>query len=618
MFFAPIQSFFNDRPAIVWQSQNAAHYPPYSQSPPSAPVPPVPSTAQTSPPATVSRSPQELFVANFACTAATEKNDPSVPAGFDTAINVSCTQGYVTPQAPGKPMQLLRNLEPATEVSSPIGPGVPQAGETASEAQSAPQPQSAASRTEAVPPLLNSFVLQFRGNFAPGNLGTSVGFNASAIEPPSTDSTTQPASTDSRTQPASADLLVAFRSTGIGVETNGSFTAYLPDTGSSLGVAGSTDSGQAPNKRYGWSAPGPGMYDLSLFRQADGSAVLSIMHAGTVNNSASFLIPALPLPVCSSPCGARGSEAGLQQFEIVGTTPGTDRIAGALYQFGPTGEDRQSSTRELVLPAQHEGGYRAGAFLRWYITAGGAPCKPGAPSCMNVWAVIPPAYDPQRKNKWLVAAHGYGEDGQIFQQEYNTKGATVSDTLWNQGYVLVTLDNVNQNCYGNQQCVTDIANAVAQVRGALSLEDDPYAMADSMGGEQMLNAITHGIIHPKAFAGFCINTNLKWQNDPAHGKQAPLIKTAYHFHSAADYPTATAGYDPLLAEGEALNRLTSVPMILFESPTDPIVDKVANTDAFAAMLKRAGGNVRVVSTTGGHLAPSNFQGQVVADFFSAH
>ncbi len=506
-------------------------------------------------------------------------------------------------------MQLLRNLELETAVSSPVGPGAPPKGEAPPDTQDLPQPQSAASHAEAVQPFLNSFVLQFRGNFAPGNPGTSVGFNANSI---------QPAATDAGTQPASADLLVAFRSTGIGLENNGRFTVYLPNGGSPIGVAGTTDSGPAPNKRYGWTAPGPGMYDLSLFRNADGSAVLSIMHPGTVNNSASFLVPNLPLPVCSSPCGAQGVEGGLQQFEIVGTAPGTDRIAGALYQFGPTDRSGQSAATKPMFPAPHQSGYRAGALLRWYIGAGGESCTPGARSCMNVWAVIPPTYDPQRKNKWLIAAHGYGEDGQIFQQEYNTEGATVSDTLWNAGFVLVTLDNVDQNCYGNQQCVTDVGNAVAKVRGELSLEDDPYAMADSMGGEQILNAITHGVIHPKAFAGFCINASLKWQNDPTRGKQAPLIRTAYRFQAAADYRTATAGYDPLLAQGEALNRLTGVPMILFESPTDLIVDKVANTDALAAMLKRAGGDVRVVSTTGGHLAPSNFQGQVVADFFNAH
>ena len=175
------------------------------------------------------------------------------------------------------------------------------------------------------------------------------------------------------------------------------------------------------------------------------------------------------------------------------------------------------------------------------------------------------------------------------------------------------MTNTVQNCYGNAQCNNDVA-AVAQLyKSKLSLEPEPYVLADSMGGLTMLNAISAGIIHPKAAVGWAISTDLQW--DYNFGGGHILITEDYRISATNPYPMATAGYDPMLVVNAAY---AAVPFTLWASYDDTIVLRSANTDRFAAVVNKRGGHVVVNSASGEHLDSSNFVPSEVVAFFDAH
>ena len=502
------------------------------------------------------------FQADFTCSRIAEESTFATPTGFNLARNQQCDQGFVFPLAPGSPMSLVRSL-----AGSRGAPDEPTAG------------------PEAFVPA----IVQARLNISPGANMASVGFHAAPAGTFSTD--------------PEKHLLVAVTPAGFGLNSGGNFDLLAPVGGSARGTRGSTDSGLG----LGWAALPAGVYDATLVVPEEGSVLVSLVRAATLNNRHSFRLPMPTLPVCDAPCGELQGEGGLQNLEVNGIDAG-DRIANVAYVAGPVRSSR------MALP-QGEAA-RAGLLLRWYIGADGSTCEAGSTQCTNVWAWVPPGFAGTADTPWVMAFHGYGEDGQMVQREYNNDGANVSDTLYQQGYVIVSIDNVDQNCYGNKQCVADVKNAMATVSSALTLAPKPYLMADSMGGEQMLNAVSHGVVSPRAMVGFCINTSLRWQYYT--NGQAIRVQAAYDFDDDADYADATDGYDPLLASGEALSNLTQVPTLLFESSTDHIVAKKANTDAYAAMIHKAGGKVTVVLTKGDHLDPSNFPGARVSKFFKLY
>lgn len=525
----------------------------------------------------------ESFYSDFTCPIASGSTS-AVPSGWDVAVNHNCYSGFVVPTASGTPMTLVRNLPYAGFI------GLSQA---------------------------TQYGLQFRAYYTGTANAVAVGLSAAVNKAVNT------------TPALSYDAVIT--ASGFGVaDKSGTPTIYWPLT--TTPVAGSTDSGFGT---IGWGAPPIGnLYDVSLFVPNDGTAILSVMRKGTVNNSASFRLPHVTLPVCVSPCGSVGTAAGPQNLEVNGLT-GNDRIMDVALSIA-SGDTSTS----VGYPIPHRSGYYGGpAMLRFYVSATGLSCTTGGVigacsdgttcgttvRCQTVYAWVPPLYDRRGPSKWALFAHGYGEDAQIVQLQYNSGApANVSDTLFRKGYVLVSAENTVANCYGSPQCVVDLKNAVAVVKSALALAGQPYVIADSMGAEQVLSAIAQGVITPKAFYGVCINASLAWQNSslsfPNGGNQAANIEAAYSFTNPSLYSTATAGYDPLLAAqtaGIAQQRLASVPTLLYATPTDTAVAESYNTDAYAAAINAVSpGEVTVVACSGNHQDPSCFNGAAVASFFA--
>jgi hypothetical protein len=223
--------------------------------------------------------------------------------------------------------------------------------------------------------------------------------------------------------------------------------------------------------------------------------------------------------------------------------------------------------------------------------------------------MVPASYNPKAASRWVIYFHGYGETADvILSGEF---GNTMQE-LVNHGYVVVAMNNTVQNCYGNAQCSKDVAALIQNYRSVLNLEPEPYAIAESMGGFTMLNAIAAGVMHPKAAVGWSLNTNLAWAY--AYGA-GPVIAADYEITQSNSYQLATAGYDPMLDEAKTF---AAVPFELWSSYADEVVPRAENTDPFAGLVNAAGGHVTVKTSTGGHLDESTFRAGAVVDFFNKH
>ncbi len=428
-------------------------------------------------------------------------------------------------------------------------------------------------------PQATQFTVSARMKYIAGsNIGASIGFNAAPEKTVSTNT--------------ALHVLLTLTSNGWVLDNQGTTTQLQPTAGSNSGTHQTTDSGPNPGGGYyGWNPEANGTYDATLMIPGDGSIIVSIVALGSPQNSVSFRLAGQTLPTCASPCGTRGAAAGLQNVEV-DAFGGADRIGEVAYSIG--------GPRPTSYDIPHRSGYyNGGMMLRWPVTG-------------NLWAWIPPGYMRNAPNKWVIVSHGFNETSQVVQTEY----LQVTNLLMQQGYVIVALDNNTQNGYGNASNMTDIQTALATVRASLSLAPQPYMLADSMGGFQMLNSVAMGAITPKALVGFCINTNLGW--DYTAGGAAAPIMADYGISGSNPYAAATAGYDPMLDVGSPLDKLIAVPMLLFSSPGDTVVLKSQNTDPFAARVNAAGGNVSVVQTTGNHLDQSNFNGPAVLSFLSSY
>ena len=225
-------------------------------------------------------------------------------------------------------------------------------------------------------------------------------------------------------------------------------------------------------------------------------------------------------------------------------------------------------------------------------------------------AEIPRTYVGGVPNRWVLFFHGYNQDAStILGGSYGE----VEAALLNAGYVVIAMTNTTQNCYGNAQCNADVAAVAKLSKSELSLQPEPFVVADSMGGFTVLNAISAGVLHPKAVVGWCVNTDLGW--DYALGGAATPITADYSISNAHPYAVATAGFDPMLQGGAVY---ASTPFQLWSSYADTVVGRAANTDRFAAMVNASGGSAVVNNSTGDHLDPSNFGPAAVVAFFNAH
>ena len=122
-------------------------------------------------------------------------------------------------------------------------------------------------------------------------------------------------------------------------------------------------------------------------------------------------------------------------------------------------------------------------------------------------AMIPATYRQGTPNPWVLYLHGFNQDANtLLSGGYGEVEAELVES----GFVVIGMTNTTQNCYGNAQCDLDVAAVSELYQSTLSLQTQPYVLADSMGGFTVLNAISARAIVPRAVVGWCINTDLAW------------------------------------------------------------------------------------------------------------
>src|SRR5690348_6997722 len=217
------------------------------------------------------------------------------------------------------------------------------------------------------------------------------------------------------------------------------------------------------------------------------------------------------------------------------------------------------------------------------------------------YGIVPPTYSPSVPSRWVLFDHGSGQSG--LDISTNACDATLVNALVRANYVVIASDYKIQNCWGNAQCVTDIAAVQNSWKEHLNLTPNPYVIAQSMGGMVTWNAISHGALTPRAVVGIFPACSLSNMYDDGSGPFSVTIQNDYGFSDASSYATATAEYDPMLAPA---SDFASFPILMWASYLDTLVPRSQNEDPFADRVNAAGGDVIMKTSTGGHGDPSNF------------
>ena len=230
---------------------------------------------------------------------------------------------------------------------------------------------------------------------------------------------------------------------------------------------------------------------------------------------------------------------------------------------------------------------------------------------VSTWAILPPSYDPQKPAPWIIYNHGIGQT--IASIASSPPQSDFVQSLVGAGFVVVASQYRNLACWGNLQCVEDVANLQTLWRSRLNLAAQPFAIGESMGGIVTWNAVSHGALRPLAVVGIYPVCNLAAVY--ARRSFAATIQLAYNFTSPAGYSAATSGFDPMRAPPSTFARF---PIQIWASYSDHSVRRSQNEDPFASAVNAAGGSVTIHTSRGNHGDPSNFDAPTVIAFFSAH
>ena len=242
-----------------------------------------------------------------------------------------------------------------------------------------------------------------------------------------------------------------------------------------------------------------------------------------------------------------------------------------------------------------------------------SPVKLTDANGVQTYGIVPPSYNPELPSPWVLFNHGSGQSG--LEISTNPDDSCLVNALVEAGYVVIASDYQNRTCWGNAQCVTDIATVQDLWKDHLNLRPAPYVISESMGGIVTWNAIAHGALSPLAVVGLFPACSLSNMFAGGTGPFYSDIQTAYDFSSPSGYAAATDGYDPMLAPA---SEFTAFPILMWASYLDGTVVRSQNEDPFAARVNAAGGTAIILRSRGGHGDVSNFYPQAVLRFFHAH
>lgn len=224
---------------------------------------------------------------------------------------------------------------------------------------------------------------------------------------------------------------------------------------------------------------------------------------------------------------------------------------------------------------------------------------------------LPAGYDSRRPVPLAILFHGNGSDENHFSS--NSNGKAIANALLSAGFAVLSCTyTANKSTWGSSASLDAYVAAYRYFR-------DRYALGavciygNSMGALESLLAVADGRI-PAIVAWAATHPATSLAAAYA-GAFTAVIKTAYGIATdGADYPTKTAGHDPMLLPVNAFRR---VPMLALYATDDTDVPPASHAVPFFARL--VGSNAVVTeTTTGGHSASvADFAPAVVAHFKSA-
>lgn len=219
------------------------------------------------------------------------------------------------------------------------------------------------------------------------------------------------------------------------------------------------------------------------------------------------------------------------------------------------------------------------------------------PSGQRIYVSLPKGWKSTRPVPVFIHLHGH--DG----SELTIAGT--SGPNWNRvrvalnaAGIAVASTQAHDNGWGNTASVNDVLALYRYLRdqfpvGAIILSAN--SMGNLPGLLTLAGRAVPGIV---GYHGVDPVTSLASMWAGGAGTYAANIKTAYGFSNNADYPTATAGHDPLLLNPSAFR---GVPMRLVASNADTVASRADNADALAARLS----NVALVAGSGAHNDPAH-------------
>jgi hypothetical protein len=207
---------------------------------------------------------------------------------------------------------------------------------------------------------------------------------------------------------------------------------------------------------------------------------------------------------------------------------------------------------------------------------------------------------PEHSNGGLVLyVHGFGGSGAAVVGPNGLGG--LAPGLVAQGYTVVGGDAFG-NAWGNPASVDSYAALVGTVRQMVPVQR-VYLLAESMGGLAGAELVTQGRIPAlRAYAAIYPLCDLSSVYDDF----GDSVRAAW----GADADQALATLSPVALSG-------AVPVLIWASPQDTVVDKARNADVCAAEARADGGTATVIRTRGDHGDPSNFDLATLLAFYAA-
>jgi pimeloyl-ACP methyl ester carboxylesterase len=204
----------------------------------------------------------------------------------------------------------------------------------------------------------------------------------------------------------------------------------------------------------------------------------------------------------------------------------------------------------------------------------------------------------------VLYTHGSGETVETIFRD------PAKQPLWRAllraGYALAATDAHGDN-WGNPASERDTVALARELRGR-GLRD-VYVIALSMGGFNGLQLLEHDPAI-KAWAGIFPACDLRAVYRV--GLYPGQIRRAYGLGAKQPVDDALRGRSPT-----AVAPAPGLPMRFWASPDDRVIPRHSNTDACAALARRAGARVQVTTTRGDHGDPSNYDPEGVVELFDS-